>query len=54
MRHPPRFQTPQLFISETLRQEDIAWEESADGIWSISCSDVLLARLGERDFKLYA
>jgi putative transposase len=30
-----RFQTRQLFISDTLLQEDIALEETADGIWSI-------------------
>jgi hypothetical protein len=29
-------------------------EETADGIGSISFYDVLLARLDERDFKLYA
>jgi hypothetical protein len=45
-----RFQTRQLCISATLLQEDIAWEETADGLGSISCSDVLLARLEARDF----
>jgi putative transposase len=49
-----RFQSRQLFISDTLLQEDIALEESADGIWSIYFYDVLLARLDERDFRLYA
>jgi hypothetical protein len=49
-----RFQSRQLFISDTLRQEDIALEETADGIWSLSFCDVLLARLDERDFRLYA
>jgi putative transposase len=49
-----RFQTHQLFISDTLLQEDIALEETGDGIWSISFYDVLLARLDERDFRLYA
>jgi putative transposase len=48
-----RFQTRQLFISATLLQEDIALEETADGLWSISCSDVLLARLDARDFTRY-
>jgi hypothetical protein len=48
-----RFQTRQLFMSETLLQEDIALEETADGIWSIYFSDVLRARLDERTFKLY-
>ena len=41
-------------MSITLLQEDIALEEAADGIWSISFYDVLLARLDARDFRLYA
>jgi putative transposase len=49
-----RFQSRQLFSSDTLLQEAIALEETADGIWSISFDDVLLARLDERDFRLYA
>jgi integrase-like protein len=48
-----RFQTRQLFMSDTLLQEDIALEETADGIWSIYFYDVLRARLDARDFKLY-
>jgi hypothetical protein len=47
------FQTHQLFRSDTLLQEDIALEETADGIGSIYFYDVLLARLDARDFKLY-
>jgi putative transposase len=49
-----RFQKRQLFISDTLLQEDIALEETAEGVWSIYFYDVLLARLDECDFKLYA
>jgi hypothetical protein len=49
-----RFQTHRLFMSDTLPREDIALEETADGIWSISCYDVLLARLDARDVRLYA
>ena len=49
-----RFQTRQLFISDTLLQEDIALEETADGIWSIYFYDVLLAQLEEHAFRLYA
>lgn len=49
-----RFQPRQLFMSITLLQEDIALEEAADGIWSISFYDVLLARLYARDFRFYA
>jgi putative transposase len=48
-----RFQKRQLCISDMLLQEDIALEEIADGLWSIYFYDVLLARLNERDFKLY-
>jgi hypothetical protein len=44
----------QLCISDTLLPEDIALEETADGLWSISLYDVLLARLDARDFMLYA
>ena len=47
-----RFQSRQLFLSDTLRQEWIALEETGDGIWSIYFYDVFLARLNERDFKL--
>jgi Magnesium chelatase, subunit ChlI/Integrase core domain len=49
-----RFQKRQLFLSNTLLQEDIALEKTAEGIWSIYFYDVLLARLDERDVKLYA
>ena len=49
-----RFQKRQLFISDMLLPEDIALEETGDGIWSIYCSAVRLARLDERNFKLYA
>jgi putative transposase len=47
-----RFKSRQLFLSDTLRQEWIALEETGDGLWSISFYDVLLARLDERDFTL--
>jgi hypothetical protein len=40
-------------MRETLLQEDIAVEETADGLWSIDCDDVLLARLDARDFTRY-
>jgi transposase InsO family protein len=49
-----RFQKHQLFLSDTLLQEDIGLEETGDGIWSLYFYDVLLARLDERDFKRYA
>jgi hypothetical protein len=49
-----RFQTRQLFSSDTLLREDIALAETSDGIRSISFYDVLLAWLDERDFRLYA
>jgi hypothetical protein len=49
-----RYHTRQRFISDTLLQEDSAVAETGDGRWSLSCYDVLLARLDERDFRLYA
>jgi putative transposase len=49
-----RFPTRQLLISDTLRQEASALEESAAGLWSIYCDDVRRARLNARDCKLYA
>ena len=49
-----RFQKRQLFLSDTLLEEEIGLEESDDGVWSIYFYDVLLARLDERDFKLHA
>jgi hypothetical protein len=48
------FQKRQLFISDTLLQEDIALEGTANDIWSIYFYDVLLTRLDARDFRLYA
>ena len=47
-----RFQSRPRFLSDTLRQEGIALEETGDGRWSIYFDDVLRARLDERDFKL--
>ena len=47
-----RFQRRPRFLSDTLRQEGIALEETGDGRWSIYFYDVLRARLDERDFKL--
>jgi putative transposase len=47
-----RFKSRQLFLSDTLLQEQIALEETGDGVWSLYFDDVLLARLDERDFKL--
>jgi putative transposase len=48
-----RFHTRQIFISDALIKEQIALEESDNGIWSVWFYDVLLARLDERDYKLY-
>jgi hypothetical protein len=49
-----RFHTRQLFISETLLQEDSALAETGEGLCSIYVYEVLLARLDERDVKLDA
>ena len=51
---PFRCHTRQRFISATLLQEDIALEETGDGLWSIDFDDVLLAWLAARDVRLYA
>jgi hypothetical protein len=48
-----RSQARQRCISETRLQEDIALEESAEGIWSIDVDAVRLARLDDRDGTLY-
>jgi putative transposase len=48
-----RFHTRQIFISDALIKEYIALEETDDGIWSVYFYDVVLARLDERDYKLY-
>ena len=47
-----RFKKQQIFLSDALKQESIALEEVADGIWSVYFYDVLLARLDERDYIL--
>jgi len=43
-----RFKKKQLFLSAALAGEDVAFEETGDGIWSIAFYDVLLARFDER------
>ena len=47
-----RFSGHQLFLSDTLMDEDIALEEVGDGVWSILFYGLLLARLDERDHKV--
>jgi putative transposase len=49
-----RFKHRQLFLSDTLLEEWIGLEETEDGIWSLYFYDVLLARLDEREYQLYA
>jgi transposase InsO family protein len=49
-----RFKRRQIFLSHTLSQDDIGLEETADGVWSIYFYDVLLGKLSERDFGIYA
>jgi transposase InsO family protein len=49
-----RFNARQIFISDALIKEQIGLEETDDGIWSIYFYNVLLARLDERNYKLYA
>jgi hypothetical protein len=43
-----------LLPNDAEPEEDIGLEETGDDIWLIDFDDVLLARLGERDFTLYA
>jgi putative transposase len=47
-----RFRAHQLFLSDTLMEEEIALEEVDDGVWSILFYDTLIARLDERDYRV--
>lgn len=42
-----------LFIANALKQNHIGLDEVDDGVWSIYFSNVLLARLDERDFIIH-
>ena len=44
-----RFQNKLLSIANARRGYHIGLEEEADGIWSIDCGTILLAKLDERD-----
>jgi putative transposase len=48
-----RWQGGEIFVSEALAGERIGVEETANGIWSVSFCDVLLARFHEGERKLY-
>src|SRR5438046_3296364 len=45
---------PHPSLSQALKQDYIGLEETADGVWSIYFYDVLLGKLHERDFRIYA
>ena len=47
-----RFSGRQLFVSDTLMEEDIALEEVNDGVWSILFYDTLIARMDERNLRI--
>jgi hypothetical protein len=49
-----RCQARQIVIRDTLLQADIALEETADGLWALSCYDVWVARLDEPTVKVSA
>jgi transposase InsO family protein len=49
-----RWKARQIFVSQALEQQYIGLEEAADGIWSIHFYDVVLGKLDERNFRLYA
>jgi hypothetical protein len=48
-----RWRHKQLFISDPLKQNYIGLEEVDDGIWSVYFSNVLLARLDDRERRIY-
>ena len=47
-----KFKRQQIFLSQTLSEEWVAFGEVADGVWSLYFYDVRLGRRDERDFKL--
>lgn len=47
-----RFHQRNVFVSETLAQEEVALEEVEDGIWAVWFYDVEVGRLDERTFRL--
>ena len=49
-----RLKKRQVFVSQALGGEHVGLEEVADGVWSVSFYDRLLARLDERTWKLSA
>ena len=49
-----RLKKHQVFVSQALGGEHVGLEEVADGVWSVSFYDRLLARLDERTWKLSA
>ena len=49
-----RLRKRQVFVSQALGGETVGLEEVADGVWSVSFFDRLLARLDERTWKLSA
>jgi hypothetical protein len=42
-----------LFIAHSLRQQVLGLEKVDDGVWSIYCGNVLLARVDERDYVIW-
>jgi transposase InsO family protein len=49
-----RFKRHQIFLCRPLIHEYVALEETADGIWSIYFYDVVIARLDERDGRVFS
>jgi hypothetical protein len=49
-----RFKRHQIFLCRPLIHEYVALEETADGIWSIYFYDVVVARLDERDGRVFS
>lgn len=48
-----KFKAKPLFVSSVLAGEQVALEETDEGIWSLSFYEVLLGRLDERTFTLH-
>ena len=48
-----RWQGNELFVSEALAGQRIGLEEIAEGTWTVYFGTVLLARLDDRERKLY-
>ena len=49
-----RFKNKQLFLSQALQSENVGFEETDDGIWSVFFYNTLLGKLDESDWRFHA